>query len=112
MSIHDYEDEDLHLQCDVFYEGKAEDDDMLAEGVSGDIDINSHTEVFNTIFHRVSHPYTNVTYIVLWGGKGTHVTNAGYCQETLAPLPSIILKRPLCPETCHTMNLDLTCLKL
>ena len=48
----DSEDEELLIQCDVFFDEKQNDDDEL--GLENQmIDINSHQQVFNAVFQKV-----------------------------------------------------------
>nr|XP_058914820.1 inverted formin-2 isoform X2 [Kogia breviceps] len=53
MRLRDLEDEDLLIQLEAFREAKAEDEEELLR-VFGGIDINSHQEVFSSLFHKVS----------------------------------------------------------
>ena len=50
--LRDLEDEDLLIQLEAFREAKAEDEEELLR-VFGGIDINSHQEVFASLFHKV-----------------------------------------------------------
>ncbi|XP_012579812.1 PREDICTED: inverted formin-2 [Condylura cristata] len=49
----DLEDADLLIQLEAFAEAKAEDEDELRR-VCGGVDMNSHQEVFASLFHKVS----------------------------------------------------------
>ena len=49
----DSEDEELLIQCDVFFDEKQNDDDDM--GINNEIlDINSHHQVFNAVFQKVN----------------------------------------------------------
>ncbi|XP_062904166.1 inverted formin-2 isoform X1 [Mobula hypostoma] len=52
-SLRDQDDEDLLVQCLTFEDGKADDDEELMK-ISDGIDMNSHQEVFVTLFNKVS----------------------------------------------------------
>ncbi|XP_045415480.1 inverted formin-2 isoform X2 [Lemur catta] len=51
--LRDLEDADLLIQLEAFEEAKAEDEEELLH-VSGGVDMNSHQEVFASLFHKVS----------------------------------------------------------
>ncbi|KAF5916873.1 hypothetical protein HPG69_011781, partial [Diceros bicornis minor] len=51
--LRDLEDADLLIQLEAFEEAKAEDEEELLR-VCGGIDMNSHQEVFASLFHKVS----------------------------------------------------------
>ncbi|XP_053451936.1 inverted formin-2 isoform X2 [Nycticebus coucang] len=51
--LRDLEDPDLLIQLEAFEEAKAEDEEELLR-VSGGVDMNSHQEVFASLFHKVS----------------------------------------------------------
>ncbi|XP_054826984.1 inverted formin-2 isoform X2 [Eublepharis macularius] len=51
--LRDIEDEDLLIQCETFEEAKSEDDEELLRICDG-IDMNSHHEVFSSLFNKVS----------------------------------------------------------
>ncbi|XP_036097412.1 inverted formin-2 isoform X2 [Molossus molossus] len=51
--LRDLEDADLLIQLEAFEEAKAEDEEELLQ-VCGGIDMNSHQEVFASLFHKVS----------------------------------------------------------
>ena len=46
----DDDNEDLQIQCDVFFEFKQEDDDVT----EGGLNLDSHVDLFNAIFNKVS----------------------------------------------------------
>lgn len=48
----DLEDADLLIQLEAFEEAKAEDEEELLH-VCGGVDMNSHQEVFASLFHKV-----------------------------------------------------------
>lgn len=52
FSLSDLEDADLLIQLEAFEEVKAEDEEEL-QRVSDGIDMNSHQEVFASLFHKV-----------------------------------------------------------
>lgn len=49
----DLEDADLLIQLEAFEEAKAEDEEELLR-VCGGVNMNSHQEVFASVFHKVS----------------------------------------------------------
>ncbi|XP_058018818.1 inverted formin-2 isoform X6 [Ahaetulla prasina] len=51
--LRDIEDEDLLIQCETFEEAKTEDDEELLRICDG-IDMNSHQDVFSSLFNKVS----------------------------------------------------------
>lgn len=51
-SLRDLEDADLLIQLEAFEEAKAEDEEEL-QRVSDGINMNSHQEVFTSLFHKV-----------------------------------------------------------
>ncbi|KAM8781806.1 inverted formin-2 isoform 2-T3 [Rhynchonycteris naso] len=51
--LRDLEDADLLIQLEAFDEAKAEDEEELLQ-VCGGVDMNSHQEVFASLFHKVS----------------------------------------------------------
>ncbi|XP_070607427.1 inverted formin-2 isoform X2 [Erythrolamprus reginae] len=51
--LRDIEDEDLLIQCETFEEAKTEDDEELLRLCDG-IDMNSHQDVFSSLFNKVS----------------------------------------------------------
>lgn len=51
--LRDLEDADLLIQLEAFEEAKAEDEEELLH-VCGGVDMNSHQEVFASLFHKVS----------------------------------------------------------
>ncbi|XP_016075177.1 PREDICTED: inverted formin-2-like [Miniopterus natalensis] len=53
MTGRDLEDADLLIQLEAFDEAKAEDEEELLQ-VCGGVDMNSHQEVFDCLFHKVS----------------------------------------------------------
>ena len=48
----DLEDADLLIQLEAFEEARAEDEEELLQ-VCGGVDMNSHQEVFASLFHKV-----------------------------------------------------------
>lgn len=52
FSLRDLEDADLLIQLEAFEEAKAEDEEEL-QRVSDGINMNSHQEVFASLFHKV-----------------------------------------------------------
>ena len=51
----DVTDENLVIQCDVFFDEKQSDEDELStKSQSVGININNHVEVFNAVYQRVS----------------------------------------------------------
>ena len=58
----DEDDDDLLIQCDVFYDEKLCDDEALAEAHPGGVDIDNHQDVFNAVFKQVR--------IVQWTNTG------------------------------------------
>lgn len=65
----DTTDEDLLIQCDVFFDEKLSDEEFLAqESQSADIDLNNHCDVFNAIYERVYHLFE---VSILWQDNAT-----------------------------------------
>ena len=48
------DDDDLHVQCDVFEEELNADNDAIENMQEGKVNLNDHMSVFNAIFKRVS----------------------------------------------------------
>ena len=67
--LRDLEDEDLLIQLEAFREAKAEDEEELLR-VFGGIDINSHQEVFASLFHKVGRGRGSPSRDCLGGGAG------------------------------------------
>ena len=65
------DDEDLHIQCDVFDEEKQSDDDELAELNPECVNLNDTRQVFNAVFHKVylycSSNQTNIKFCLSYG---------------------------------------------
>ncbi|XP_059540886.1 inverted formin-2 isoform X2 [Myotis daubentonii] len=51
--LRDLEDADVLIQLEAFEEAKAEDEEELLQACGG-VDMSSHREVFNSLFHKVS----------------------------------------------------------
>nr|KAF6269937.1 inverted formin 2 [Myotis myotis] len=51
--LRDLEDADVLIQLEAFEEAKAEDEEELLQACGG-VDMSSHQEVFNSLFHKVS----------------------------------------------------------
>ena len=51
--LRNIDDEKLIIQCDVFDENKHADDEEIVALNPACVDINSHREVFNAVFHKV-----------------------------------------------------------
>ena len=66
-SMRDIDDDDIQVQCDVFYDEKQEDDESWSVEKPHGVDLNSHTDVFNAIFHKVKIPveYTTILYTAI-----------------------------------------------
>lgn len=58
----DIEDEDLLIQCETFEEAKTEDDEELLRICDG-IDMNSHQDVFSSLFNKVSNIFFLMQHI-------------------------------------------------
>lgn len=56
FSLRDLEDADLLIQLEAFEEAKAEDEEEL-QRISDGINMNSHQEVFASLFHKVGLGY-------------------------------------------------------
>ncbi|XP_078516404.1 inverted formin-2-like isoform X2 [Lissotriton helveticus] len=65
--LRDHEDEDLDIQASVFEDIKAEDDEELFN-IYGGIDMNSHQEVFSTLFNKVSSSPVSVQFLSILQG--------------------------------------------
>ena len=52
-TMRDIDDDDVQVQCDVFYDEKQEDDEAMSMEKPNGLDLNSHNEVFNAIFQKV-----------------------------------------------------------
>ena len=52
-TLRDSDDEELQIQCDIFFDEKQEDDDALYEDNPQGVDLSSHVDVFNTVFKKV-----------------------------------------------------------
>ncbi|XP_069063412.1 inverted formin-2 isoform X1 [Pleurodeles waltl] len=65
--LRDHEDEDLEIQASVFEDIKAEDDEELFT-IYGGIDMNSHQEVFSTLFNKVSSSPVSVQLLSILQG--------------------------------------------
>lgn len=52
----DVDDVALQIQCDVFYDEKHNDEEELAS-TSDCLDLNSHSDLFTAIYHRVCRRY-------------------------------------------------------
>ncbi|XP_078518424.1 inverted formin-2-like [Lissotriton helveticus] len=63
----DHEDEDLDIQASVFEDIKAEDDEA-SFNIYGGIDMNSHHEVFSTLFNKVSSSPVSVQFLSILQG--------------------------------------------
>lgn len=52
----DTTDDDLLIQCDVFFDEKLSDEELLAqESQTAEINLDNHCAVFNAIYERVYH---------------------------------------------------------
>jgi len=49
----DVDDDDLQIQCDVFYDEQHSDEEELAALTSSCLDLNSHLDVFNAVYDQV-----------------------------------------------------------
>ena len=51
----DIDDEELQVQCDVFLEEQATDEELLHSHITvQDVDLNDMQQVFNALYHQVS----------------------------------------------------------
>ncbi|KAM9294358.1 inverted formin-2-like [Gastrophryne carolinensis] len=105
LNCRDSEDEDLLVQACVFEEAKAEDDEDLLK-LYGGIDMNSHREVFSTLFNKVSSSPLSAQLLFILQGLLQFDVNHPSSALLWEALELLVNRAVLLADDCQNNNLD------